>query len=507
MKKIYTFLFTALFFNMMSAQNYHKCGVTTEDQKQMVRFVEEFNNGMHQVSESRSTEPFYVPVTFHLVAKNDGSGRIKTKFMLQQMAVLIDDFKKKGMYLYLDEASWNKIDKTSIYLNASSFENSIVGYKDPNAVNIFICENADTPGGVGTTLGYYSPSGDFVIIRINDVENTTSSLTHELGHFFSLPHTFYGWEGVFGIYNWQNGWDPDQFGGKVTMTTAPGSNVEVEVVNRDNCTTAADRICDTPVDYNFGFQAQECEWKKTVLDRNDDLIDPQENNFMGYFGDCNQYIYTQGQTDVMRANFESPERSHIRRDYIPDTTHIDSDNYTTLSPEKNSVTPFFNEVFLDWEDAPGASHYLLTLTNSDGTLEYVTDKSDLLVTDLEPNTFYFWEIYPFNEGYTKAETISSFFKTGNVSAVKETQLISKVNTYPNPVNAGQDVTISMDIAKNLDVNVSMTDVTGRVIYAQSTSMSAGFNTYTIPTHQMTSGLYIIRLETEDGAIVKKVLLK
>ena len=49
---------------------------------------------------------------------------------------------------------------------------------------------------IGTVQGYYSSQGDYVIVRKEELIKGNNTLSHEIGHFFSLRHTFYGWENV-----------------------------------------------------------------------------------------------------------------------------------------------------------------------------------------------------------------------------------------------------------------------------------------------------------------------
>lgn len=73
--------------------------------------------------------------------------------------------------------------------------------------------------------GYFSPSDNGVAVAKSCAMPGGTTIAHEFGHFFSLPHTFYGWE--YGIPD-----DEDQ-----------------EWVNGANCNSAADGFCDTPPDY------------------------------------------------------------------------------------------------------------------------------------------------------------------------------------------------------------------------------------------------------------------
>ncbi len=465
----------------------------------------------------RSVDPVYIPVKFHMTANNDGTGRIKASSVLDQMTVLIDDYRKLGMYLYIDDNSFNYVNSTSIYENPGAFVNLIISTKDPNAVNIFICENANPPGSdndAGVVLGFYNPAGDYIIIRNNDVRDATSSLTHEVGHLFALPHTFFGWENVYAFFGWATPqgivepWDVDQFNGMYTSNTCGGSNEIAEVMDQSNCTISADRICDTPPDYNFGFGAGGCVWANNLRDRNGDIIDPQENNIMSYFGNCGEYQFTDGQTSVMMANFNSNARAHLRSEYIPDTTDIISD-HELVQPVENESLDFYTKVQLNWTNAEGASSYLVTINSASGAFfEHFVDESELFLEELEPNTFYFWEVRPFNDGNTKAEPKSSFFFTGSEvnTSVKESELIQNVNVFPNPGRKGQNINVAVSMEKSTNVAISLLDITGKVVAYENQNLIQGENAITLES-LAESGIYILKLDSEDGSIHKKIVIQ
>jgi hypothetical protein len=514
--KIFTFLILIFCANISFAQK-HICGVTQDDQAEMISFIENFNK-TSDLSSVRSVDPIYVPVKFHMVSENDGSGRIKADAVMDQMAVLIEAYKELGIYLYLQDARFIYLNSTSIYYNPGNFVNTIVNNKDNDAINIFICENANPPGSAddaGVVLGFYNPDGDYIIIRNNDVQNATSSLTHEVGHLFALPHTFFGWENVYAHFGWVSAqgqvqmWDVDQFNGMYNSTTCGGSNVLAEVMDQSNCTASADRICDTPPDYNFGFGAGgTCAWNKTLRDINGDVIVTQENNIMSYFSGCDEYVFTEGQTAVMVANYNSSAREHIRSDYIPDTTEI-IDNHELIYPAKSEKLEYYNNILLDWSDADGASNYLLTVNSSTGEFfEFFTEDSEFFLEELSPNTFYFWDVRPYNEGNTSIDGKNSFFTTGSDldTGVKESNLIQNVNVFPNPSRTGQDINVAITMETRMKVTSSIIDLTGKVVNSKTQVLEQGNNALRIESI-LESGIYILKLDTEDGSIHKKIIIQ
>ena len=513
MNRILLFALCILTAGILTAQHDHsQCGMTSEDQQALVDFVEYYNKISKEASYSPRTEKLNVPIRFNSVAQSDGTGRIQPTLVIQHFERLRKEFEAVDMNLYLYENRIKDIDNSSIYLNPGSASSAVRQAKDPNALNLFITENANTSSGLGTVLGFYSPTNDYIIIRITDVAGNTSSLTHELGHMFSLPHTFRGWDAT--------PWDESVHGNPVTQTTSPGG-AQVELQNMSNCASAGDRICDTPPDYNFGFGASGCNWNQQVFDRNGDLIEPMIDNFMGYFIGCNSYRWTQGQIDIMRANWElnsfnGNDRSFLRSNYEPTTDTVDHD-FTLVEPGQLETSQFSDYVLLDWEDVPGAQSYQLEIrANSITTGEQrflifpVTDESffELTEANLEASDLVNWTVKPYNEAYggAPARTFDFFAGAGLSSTADLNEDISLLSISPNPGVAGNALNISFDANTAASASISLYDLAGRVIHSDQVSIIAGKNFLQLQTIDATAGIYFVKIESELGSIYKKVVL-
>lgn len=141
-------------------------------------------------------------------------------------------------------------------------------------VNIWVVSEIDDNNGGSGTQGYAyfpfnSPLDGITILSsavgtIGSVKSYTNkgiTLTHEMGHFFGLYHTF-------------------------NSTLACGTEVD--------CSTGGDRVCDTP---------------STILSSNCSMPacggTQQVQNYMDYTGQTCQNLFTQGQKDRMRTTLET----------------------------------------------------------------------------------------------------------------------------------------------------------------------------------------------------------
>jgi hypothetical protein len=149
-------------------------------------------------------------------------------------------------------------------------------YDIPNTINIYYSLNAT---GGSSPCGW-APLGDTIVpkktsdrdaIFIKKSCAAGKTLTHELGHYFGLFHTF---------ERAKNG---------------------IEFVDGSNCLTTGDLICDTPADPS-GTAATDgfCDLKTPDTDPNGDYYTPNACNIMSYYNNpCNDIHFTTGQYDRM----------------------------------------------------------------------------------------------------------------------------------------------------------------------------------------------------------------
>lgn len=76
--------------------------------------------------------------------------------------------------------------------------------------------------------------------------------------------------------------------------------------------------------------------------------------------------------------------------------------------------------------------------------------------------------------------------------------INAVRLFPNPANEQSTLTFSLQESSN--VQITVTDVVGRTVYTAAQQMAAGNQQLTIPTANLTPGLYNVKLQTAKGGV-------
>lgn len=273
-----------------SNHDHSKCGVTTlggvDIKNRMFDNRRNKANLLSLLKNSRNgVDSLYAPVQFHIVRSEDGTGGTTEQAVYAALCQLNRNFAVPSDPNFTMEFYMNgpilTINNSLLYDNGASAmaRYFMQDYKVPNAINVFIVDN--TPGSGGFYRG--GAADDYICMPRGNMSDDVA-LTHEFGHFFSLNHTFYGWE------NDENNNPNDDIYYSVVLSNTTGSNtagrtptiitgpeglpVIVENIARsggtENCQIAADGFCDTDPSYFFGGEGNKlndvCVYKGTAHD-------------------------------------------------------------------------------------------------------------------------------------------------------------------------------------------------------------------------------------------------
>jgi hypothetical protein len=515
------------FASEVQAQKMHEmCGTTEADQDILIQRLNENRDLMEKgllVDNARGAKK-YVPVKFHIVGKADGSGRINEAKILENLCQINKDYADQDIVFYLKVETngdiFNYINNDNVFANQSNslgITSLNKEYKKfPGAINLFLVNFASSENQLGgTTLGYYSPINDWLVIRNDQVNSTSGTISHELGHHFSLPHPFKGWDQKTckDIYptEWASG---KEF--QVTILKAPDGNTTVENADKSNCKTAGDNICDTPADYNFGFDWNGCTlFTKKIKDPAGNYLDPEETLFMGYFIGCAKYVFTTDQKALILADYLSAKRAKLRPNYTPNIVDV-TGKPNLVSPAAGSTTGFYNNITFDWDDVPGADRYILEIDKNPSfnaaPIRSIEKTSMKVVTNLAPDVLkYYWRVIPFHSETGTCVAPGTLpkiiFSTSAISSAKDISGVSDWTVSPNPVTNGNAIVVDVDVTQPFEAEVSLINSVGQKVQTLGNQQfTEGGNRLEIATKDVSAGIYFVRLQTGKSIVNKKVVV-
>lgn len=458
----------------------------------------------------------YVPVHYHLVAGTDGLGRAKEVTALDNLCRLNEAYADQDIRFYFSPHStaayglFNRtINSNTVYLEQSStfLMNS---RRHKNAINIFVVKEPAPAGGNPPNVivnGYYIGAYDWIVLRSTQVNGKANNPTapHEVGHFFSLPHTFLGWE--------DDPFNAGDAGWPKAPVTSPGGEA-TERVNGTNCTTAADRICDTPPDYNFGLPDVDnnCKYEGSggqfAQDPLGTVVDPMEENMMGYFNGCNPFKFTAQQKSIIQADLVSSDRNYLDNTFVPAATEINTPTDLLIAPINNALAVYDN-VILEWKPVTGATYYLveIDITSVFGTTQgqsFVVTGTTHTITSLANNKKYYWRVRPFNEYATCAAPRVGIFNTAT-SSTENIEGLTAMQVSPNPVSGSDFARLTVSTETGFDASLRVFNAEGRQVSAQEGLVfPQGNTTVELPLTGLPNGIYFVALQNGQGQAMRRL---
>lgn len=501
---MYKILFSNILFLILSsqlsiiAQSKGFCGSGLIE-NHLIRERMIHNRDVEPVFLQRTGAIKYVPLNYLLTAKADGTGRLRYIKVLENICEINKIFQDQEISFYLKGIV--DINNTFLYDDPSSTfgiaeitkQNKL--YK--NSINLFVASkaNVSNPG----VLAFYSPNGDYLVSEAAQVSTNGYILAHEIGHYLSLAHTFYGWETTT--------YDCSQ--ACPTSVSLGNINVAVEYVDREllvngkkHCLNSADGFCDTPADYNCGFGFNGCKWNGCFVDPENKGLDPDEANIMSYFlNNCHRYFSAE-QKDAMARDYASAQRSHLKtpvHNPLPPVTE---------APGSPSVDiKGYNSVSFKWNAVPNATHYILeyatvNLSNNSTYKNYIITRTDTTITNLTKGLKYQWRVTAFNFSNPCPKSIpTQLFNNSNFAVATDDHelVLDDVNILYLGDNK---ISINLNSNKASELYFNLFSIDGKFIHRKKIQIEAGSNN--IINSLENSGIFIYQLQTNTNSFSGKL---
>lgn len=376
-----------LFMNSTAIAQMNPCGtIMPPEAKEQLRLARQHASLQSQGGGGGQHPMRYLPIKIHIVGDDNGAGYFDAAEAYRLICELNEDYQPSNFYFYVS-GDLHYINNTAYYNHDfNDGENMMNQYNVNNVINIYIVENP------ADNCGYFSWGGDALAVAKLCSGNNSTTLTHELGHYFGLPHTFSGWEGAF----------------ENSILTNPIPNNEQERVDGSNCANTADTFCDTPADY-LSYRWL-CPYNGDLTDPTGTPIEPDQTLYMSYSSDDCQGRFSNEQIGAMHAMLNDYRSELIN----PAPSHTDTPYSTYIYyPPGGSLVIDPDHILCSWRPIVNADRYLLTLTPSgnlgDKVQIYTTDT--FYVANLSANKTYTMKVLPLNNGNTCATPRKITFKT------------------------------------------------------------------------------------------------
>jgi len=448
----------------------------------------------------RSEDTLWVALQPHLLAKDNGTGRLAAEIFLNSFCQLNEDFAATNIQFYIKN-DWNLLNETDWHTHGNIPQgiDMMLTNNVPDALNSYFV--GDPAGNCGYNLPYAG-----VAIAHGCSGDGDHTWSHEVGHALSLPHPFIGWEGKTYNFNVPTPtlltYDYTYFHDTLEIQVpAPLDTALVELVDGSNCAEAADLLCDTKPDYlsyRWDCDAQSMSIKKQK-DPNGLEFYSDGTLFMSYATDNCQNRFSPEEIAVMRATLLTEKANWltpVRLEQAIDAQAV------AFEPVQDEIVPV-EGAFFSWHPVPNATHYLVQASRFTGfgfkQLDIVTTDTFLTAGLLSPNIKYYWRIRPFNNWDACAPFSELFtFKTGPLSAASEPDA-DGWRCYPSLLSDGTPLTLEIpDAWRGEDAECRVFDAAGRLVWQSNISLDATRIKLDLPSAQWPKGVYRFVVVSEKG---------
>jgi hypothetical protein len=516
-----------------SAQNGLKDGTSLADLQLNFTNMMQLRARFPSVSSLRAVN--YVPVCFHLVAKDDGTGRVNEARVLDILCSWNQFYARNNVDIqFYIKDNFKYIDKTIIYNSPNSFNgtNLLRAQKCSDALNIFFVNAISTNSTEIINFQYSNRpseteppySNDWILLQNNAAAATPDIMWRVSATYFGLVPTYFGSECLSFLIPRDTLCVPE------SVTCSNRTIVELERVARTgaraNCSQKGDGFCDTQAEYDaFGISIDRgCHYQGKIKDADCVRLAPDLTNVMsiGYYeATCAPLIFSTEQKNALRNNyFNLPERAYIRSNNTPSLADLIQP--TQFSPANGTTTTYFNNIYLDWENTVGAIGYIVEISRFDprfGTggfeFSFHTKTSDfnMNAANMGAGTFlqgrkFYWRVRPYS-AYKVCNTVSGFssFTTGIINGGTEIDGVSGIVLLPNPINKSPILNLKMTNLTAFEGRIEIFDLAGKLIQSEKRDFKSGDLLEEINVENLGNGLFILKIVSGKSSISKRFIVQ
>ncbi len=491
--KFYTLvvlLFTALYTVHAQEMPVSECG--THAYSPWLKWYHDHKNEF--ASRSVDTNWLFVPTTVHITCPDNSVNFYADEEVFRIICDMNKQYEPAHIHFYLVPG-----ESFVYHSNSSWWQHDWAGGQEmiettliPDRLNCYIVD--DPVGNCG-----YSWLGAIVLnTDCSGVGNTTWA--HEAGHHFSLPHTFYGWENQTWNY--------------ATPAPPEWDGYEVERMDGSNCLFSGDGFCDTKPDYLNARWTCNDQSQSTQIQQ-DPIGVPFVSDgtlFMSYSSVTCRNRFSDEQIEAMRANLYTEHSNYLQASESGEPI-ADSAVVTYISPIDSAIQQY-NNVVLNWLPIENATFYQVevALSPSFSVLFYkkhVYGTTVNIQSNIPNNRTLYWRVRPYSEWdlcKIPGTIPKQVFKTRNNTAVNELERTTDITIAPNPTTSGTPIMMTITHPEQVNMQLTMNDASGQIIYKKYKELQSGENQVEIPTQQLAAGFYLVTVQTANGILTKSVVI-
>lgn len=312
-KSVALYIFLTFTYQPLYTQDAKICGnFTTVDLNFDGEAYRQFEETFYQSLENRGPDDFpVIPVRAHILRTDEGKEGLENAGQILENEII-----KANQYLspsgislelcginYIDSSKYEKL--TTYEVNSLTQNNNY-----PGVLNLYLPSRYwgfilfIIPQPLCGSASFPWSSQDYIVID-KDCLIENGVFIHELGHYFGLYHTH---ETAFGQ----------------------------ELVDGSNCSTAGDKLCDTPADPELSISNTiNCQYSGTATDINNQYYMPDVRNYMSYAPRQCTDRFSMDQYTRM-AYYAETARNYFQ---------VDRPDLTMVSMEDEPVQVLANEAF------------------------------------------------------------------------------------------------------------------------------------------------------------------
>lgn len=450
----------------------------------------------YSIGSTEDTLLINIPVTIHIIRSGNGGGGFDERQAYLTICDLNNRMASAGMFFYVpepvnfinDDDYFNALDYTPLFdmITLNNVARTVNIYYT-NLSQLSLCGFAFYPN---SGPGGFQNDGA-VVMSFACSQPTGTTLTHEIGHFFNLPHTFDNTSTS----------PTSQFAERVTRNfNEPAPRFSA------NCNTNGDGFCDTPAD--FIGNRWSCPSARLQLDINGDRFRPDSSYYMSYSSDVCMSRFSAQQITAMRATLAgtTASRGYLLINPMPNYPVISNAPIQLQPLAGDTVVP--NQAVFSWQGIPGATmyHVRIYLFNFSVVDTFTADTFYVNRTrDIRPNREHSWEV----RALTGAQLCTNFgsritfqstnlaLNTSNVSA------LNNIRVYPTQLRQNTEVYLDqLQIGATLQLHLR--DLQGRTLHESRIEVQDEKQAWLMPS--LPAGMYLLQLEHAGSLSFHRLLL-